>query len=118
MSRIKSKWTTPERTIHGWLKRHKIRHKMHPDMIGNPDILLTGSKTVVFINGCFWHKCPRCYRQPKSNQDYWIAKIAKNVSRDKKNYKLLKKIGYKLIKIWTHELKHESWQKKLLAPTS
>jgi len=105
MSRIKSKWTKPERLVHDWLKGHKIKHKMHPKIGGSPDILLTDLKTAVFINGCFWHRCPTCYRQPKSNREYWLPKIKRNVEKDNENIKKLKKLGYNVIVIWEHELR-------------
>ena len=94
MSQIRSKWTKQERLIHNYLKGLKIKHKMHPILTGNPDILLTNSKTVVFIHGCFWHKCPKCYREPKSNREYWLPKLAKNVTRDRKNARKLRKEGF------------------------
>jgi len=104
MSKIQSKWTTPERTVHNFLKGNKIKHKMHPNIGGNPDIKLTNSKKVIFIQGCFWHKCPKCYKEPKSNKRYWVTKINKNVKRDVKNRKELKKNGYNVIEIWEHEV--------------
>jgi len=59
-----------------------------------PDILLTGSNTAVFLHGCFWHKCPVCYRAPKSNEEYWLPKIEANVKRDKKNSAALRKSAH------------------------
>jgi len=107
MSRIRSKWTKQEKTIHNYLKSRKIKHKMHPKIKGNPDILFIKTKTVVFLHGCFWHKCPKCYIKPKSNKAYWLPKIDKNVLRDKENEKLLKSQNYHVIKIWEHEIKKE-----------
>lgn len=80
---------------------------MHPKIEGNPDILIY-PKTVVFINGCFWHKCPKCYKEPKSNKKYWLPKIEANVKRDRKNQRLLRKKGYEVIVIWEHEIKNKS----------
>ncbi len=85
MSNIKSKWTDQEKKIHSYLKANKIKHKMHPKLSGSPDILLKDANTVVFLHGCFWHKCPKCYKEPKSNKKYWLPKIEKNVKRDRKN---------------------------------
>jgi DNA mismatch endonuclease (patch repair protein) len=106
MSRIKSKWTSPELKIHNYLKGKKIKHKMHPDLPGRPDILLTNTNTVVFLHGCFWHKCPKCYKEPKSRKEYWIPKIEKNVKNYEKNAKILKINGYKVVKIWGHDVKN------------
>lgn len=105
MSKIRSKWTTQEKKVHNCLKAHKIKHKMHPKLQGSPDIVLKDKKIAIFIHGCFWHKCPRCYKEPKSNKGYWLPKIKKNIKRDKKNAKLLKGQGYSIVKIWEHELK-------------
>ncbi len=107
MSRIRSKWTSQEKKIHNYLKGHKIKHKMHPKIIANPDILLLNSNTAVFLHGCFWHKCPKCYREPKTNKEYWLPKIEKNVKRDRRNMKELKTEGYNVVRLWEHELKKE-----------
>lgn len=105
MSKIKSKWTQQEKKTHNYLKGHKIKHKMHPDIQGKPDILLTETKTVIFLHGCFWHKCPKCYVEPKTQKEYWIPKIEKNVKRDKKNSRLLQEQGFRVYKFWEHEVK-------------
>jgi len=107
MSRIRSKWTSQEVKIHNYLKGNKIKHKMYPNIKGSPDIILRDTKTAVFLHGCFWHKCPKCYKEPKSNKEYWLPKIEKNVKRDKKNKKLLKNQGFKVIIIWEHEVKKD-----------
>lgn len=105
MSRIRGKWTKQEMKVHNWLKGHKIRHEMHPRIDGSPDIILKDSKTAMFINGCFWHKCPKCYIEPKSRKDFWLPKIQKNVERDRKNIKLLKKNGWEVLVFWEHDIK-------------
>lgn len=105
MSLIRSKWTVPERKIHNYLKANKIRHKMHPNLPGKPDILLIRSKTAVFVHGCFWHKCQKCYVGPKSRKLYWIPKIARNVARDRKSTKVLRSQGYDVLIVWGHEIK-------------
>ena len=105
MSRIRSKWTTQERIIHNLLKGNQIKHSMHPKIEGSPDIILTNTKTAVFLHGCFWHKCPKCYMQPKTNKKYWLPKIEKNVIRDRKNSKILKKGGLNVVRMWEHDIK-------------
>ena len=107
MSKIKSKWTSQEQKIHGNLKARGVRHKMHPNIPGSPDLILKDKKVAVFINGCFWHKCPKCYKAPKSNVEYWLPKIERNVKRDKNNARLLKKDGWKVVSIWEHEIKKD-----------
>ena len=73
---------------------------------GCPDMVLPKYRTVIFINGCFWHKhdCPR-FVWPSSNQDYWRPKILQNVERDQKNAEELKILGWNVITIWECELK-------------
>lgn len=106
MSKIRSKWTSQEKKIHNYLKALKIKHKTHPNMSGNPDLILTNSKTAVFLHGCFWHKCPKHYKEPKTNITYWLPKIEKNVERDKINSKFLKSEGWRIVRIWEHDLKN------------
>ena len=83
--------------VSGWV--------LHPRGVkGRPDFYFARKKLVVFVDGCFWHKCPECYIEPKSNEEYWLPKIEKNVERDKKNNVLLNKEGWKVIRVWEHEL--------------
>lgn len=96
-----------EKKIHSFLKGNKIKHKMHPNLTGNPDILLKETNTAVFLQGCFWHKCPKCYKEPKSRKEYWLPKIQNNVKRDRKNGKIIKEEGFNVLKIWEHEVKKD-----------
>jgi DNA mismatch endonuclease (patch repair protein) len=69
----------------------------------------------VFVDGCFWHGCPRCYRRPLSNLKYWDAKILRNRQRDRTVKKTLQKLGWRVVRIWAHELrKPERCIRKLL----
>ncbi len=105
MSLIKSKWTMQERKIHNFLKGRKIQHKMHPKLIGSPDIQV--DNVLVFLHGCFWHKCPTCYREPLSGRKFWIKKVQNNSKRHDRNVKILKKEGYRIIVLWEHEIKKD-----------
>ncbi len=107
MSRIRSKWTAQEKTIHSYLKGNKIKHKMHPKIKGSPDILLNETNTAVFLQGCFWHKCPKCFIMPRTNKKYWIKKMIINKKRDMKNQKILKSKKYTVIKVWEHQIKNQ-----------
>ncbi len=105
MSLIRSKWTKPEREIHNYLKGMKIRHEMHPKMEGNPDVLLKGSKTVIFVHGCFWHGCKKCCRKmPKTNKVFWRTKIKRNKTREKEIIRRLRKRGFRTVRLWEHEI--------------
>lgn len=107
MSRIDSKWTVPEVKLHNALKGLKIRHKMHPKIDGNPDIILPDHKKAVFIHGCFWHKCGSCFVKPRTRTRFWIKKIDSNVTRDKQNIKKLRSSGWNVVVLWEHNIKKE-----------
>ena len=107
MSRIRSKWTKQEIKVHNWLKGNKIRHRMHPKIEGSPDIILKDKKIAIFLHGCFWHKCQKCFKKPKTNKKYWLPKIERNVDRDNENKSILKSKGYKVIILWEHEIKKD-----------
>lgn len=104
MSLIRSKWTKPERWMHDYLKGNKIKHKMYPDIRGSPDIIIPDKKIAIFLHGCFWHKCPLHYKEPSNNKMFWRNKVVSNINRDKKNELFLRKNGWKVIKIWEHEV--------------
>jgi DNA mismatch endonuclease (patch repair protein) len=109
MSRIKSKDTTPERIVRSFLHRNGFRFKLHvKDLPGKPDIVLPKYKTVVFVNGCFWHAHEGCkwFVPPKSNSEFWQKKFAYNVERDLQNYEKLKTLGWRVILVWECEIRH------------
>ena len=95
-----------ERLVHESLETAGIDHIMHPKITGSPDIILPGERIAVSLNGCFWHKCPICYRPPKSNQEYWLPKLERNVQRDIENRKALEDSGWCVVIIWEHEIKN------------
>lgn len=107
MSNIRGKWTVPEKKLHGHLKSRKIRHAMHPKMPGSPDAILKEIRLAIFVDGCFFHKCPNCYTEPASNREYWLPKIKANVERDKRDTKSLEESGWKVIRFWEHEIKKD-----------
>ncbi|MDP3917153.1 MAG: hypothetical protein Q8Q42_02590, partial [Nanoarchaeota archaeon] len=107
MSRIKSKWTSHETRMHNLHKGHKIKHKMYPKIEGSLDIIIKDQNTAVFLQGCFWHKCPRCYKEPKSRREYWIPKIQRNVQRDRISTKILKNKGFSVAPIREHDIKKD-----------
>ena len=107
MSRIRKKDTKPEIIVRKFLFNNGFRFRIHvQNLIGNPDIVLPKYKTVIFVNGCFWHAHENCKynRLPKSRQDYWIPKIMRTVERDKLNIQELSKLEWKIITIWECEL--------------
>ncbi|PIW79582.1 MAG: very short patch repair endonuclease, partial [Parcubacteria group bacterium CG_4_8_14_3_um_filter_48_16] len=70
-----------------------------------PDFIFQKEKVAIFIDGCFWHGCPRCKTQPKTNAEYWKLKIANNQKRDKEVKKQLIRDGWKVFRFWEHEIK-------------
>lgn len=103
---IKSRWTSQEKKFHNYLKGNKIKHKMHPNLPGNPDILIKNSK-VIFLHGCFWHKCPKCFKAPKTNKKYWSKKLENNVKRHEAKKLELQGLGFKILTIWEHETRKD-----------
>ena len=107
MSHIRSKNTKPEELVRKYLFARGFRYRKNVKTLpGCPDIVLPKYKTVIFVNGCFWHKhdCPR-FVWPSSNQEYWIQKISSNVERDERNYSMLRDEEWNIIIVWECELK-------------
>lgn len=107
MSRIKSKNTRPEIVVRKYLYSRGVRYRLHKKVLpGKPDIVVSKINSVLFVNGCFWHHHEGCKRSnwPKSNKDYWIPKIERNIARDKMNSALLSNMGLKVITIWECEI--------------
>lgn len=108
MSHIKSKDTSIELKVRKYLYHHGFRYRKNVKTLpGKPDIVLSKYRTVIFINGCFWHHHFNCKYAtlPKTRQDYWIKKINRNVENDLKHYKELEQMDYKVIVVWECELK-------------
>jgi DNA mismatch endonuclease Vsr len=76
-----------------------------PDVFGNPDFAFRVQRLAVFVDGCFWHGCRACCKTPSSNTAYWEAKIARNRKRDRAVKARLRKDGWRVLRIWEHELK-------------
>ena len=107
MAAIKGKNTKPEELVRKYLFSKGFRYRKNVrSPPGSPDIVLPKYKTVIFVNGCFWHKhdC-KWFKWPKSNADFWRDKITKNVERDAKNTKALQEEGWKVITVWECEVK-------------
>jgi DNA mismatch endonuclease, patch repair protein len=105
MSRVKSRDTDIEKLVRSELHKRGYRFKKHVKSLpGTPDILFTKAKMAVFIDGDFWHG----YRFPAWEHkvsEFWKAKIRKNRDRDRKNFKKLREMGWKVIRLWKHEVK-------------
>ncbi len=105
MSQIRGKDTKPETMLRKALWSLGFRHRKMSDLAGKPDIVYPYLKTVIFVDGCFWHKCPEHYRPPKTRADFWEKKISENVERDTKNNTLLQAQGWLVLRVWEHDIK-------------
>lgn len=89
--------------IRGWEK--------HPESIaGRPDFYFPKARLAVFVDGCFWHACPKCARRlPSSNAEYWNHKIDFNRRRDNRTRRQLRALGFHVVRIWEHDLRRKAW---------
>ena len=108
MSQIKGKDTSIEKKVRKYLFKRGFRYrKNYITLPGKPDLYLKKYKTVIFINGCFWHhhkNCKLAY-MPKSNVDFWSIKFERNIKNDRKHARELRKMGYHVITVWECKLK-------------
>lgn len=108
MSKVNQKDTKPELIVRKFLFANGFRYRKNVKKLpGSPDIILPKYKTVIFVNGCFWHghDC-RAGRRPTSNNEYWDKKISDNIIRDQNNISLLVSDGWNVIVIWQCEIKN------------
>ena len=108
MSRIHGKDTKPEELVRKYLFSKGFRYRKNDSRLpGKPDIVLPKYKTVIFVNGCFWHVHEGCkgFFWPKNNAEFWKEKLGKNVIRDQHNYSLLEQQGWCVLIVWECELK-------------
>ena len=108
MSAIKGRNTKPELLVRKFLFSRGFRYRLnHPRLPGHPDLVLRKYKTVIFVNGCFWHGHKNCryFVIPKTRTEWWLDKINRNIDRDQANILALKKSGWRVITIWECQLK-------------
>ena len=129
MAAIRSKDTKPEMIVRRglWARgfRYRLNHKRLP---GHPDLVLRKYRTCIFVNGCFWHghhihlafdnlqftiENSECCKIPKTNREFWVAKIRRNQERDMQEQQLLAKMGWHCITVWECELKPSKREKTL-----
>ena len=116
MSHIRSTNSKPEETVRKYLFSKGLRYRKNVRRLpGCPDIVLPKYRTVIFVNGCFWHKhdCGRLV-WPSSNEEYWHQKISRNIERDAENQKLLMEQGWRVLVIWECQLKKKVAAENLL----
>lgn len=118
MSRIKSIDTKPEMIVRRWIWKGGFRYRVHVKSLpGTPDIVIRKLKTVIFVNGCFWHGhiAGECFRPSKSNVEFWATKIQRNRDRDIRNYEILKSQGWNVLIVWECQLTKKRRQDTLKA---
>ena len=128
MAAIHGKDTRPEMVVRKWLWSHGFRYRLnHPRLPGKPDIVLRKYRTCIFVNGCFWHghlinlqsddlvsiENSACCKIPRSNREFWVAKIRRNQTRDVEVQLRLAEMGWHCITIWECELKPKSRENTL-----
>nr|WP_268989423.1 DNA mismatch endonuclease Vsr [Methanosarcina barkeri] len=117
MSKIRGKETKPEILVRKFLFSEGFRYRINDERYpGKPDIVLPKYNTVVFIHGCFWHGHEGCKasKLPKTNSEFWEKKISDNVTRDRKNIKILISDGWNVIIVWQCEIKSKSKREERL----
>jgi DNA mismatch endonuclease (patch repair protein) len=107
MGRIRGRGNrSTERKMAALLRAHHIAGwRLHPSAIlGKPDIYFPKLRIAIFLDGCFWHACRKCFRMPVQNQTFWTDKIKKNIIRDRYVSRNLRKNGIKVIRLWEHDI--------------
>lgn len=104
MSRMPRAGTRPERELRRALHARGLRFRVNrADLPGTPDIVLSGVRVVVFVDGCYWHNCPAHGRVPKNNHAWWAEKLRRNVERDREVDEQLQAAGWLALHYWEHE---------------
>jgi DNA mismatch endonuclease, patch repair protein len=105
MSKIRGKNTQPELVFRRFIWSKGVRgYRLHKKLPGRPDLYFGPKKVAMFIDGCFWHKCPECYRAPKTNKNFWNTKIKRNIARDLAADVALREMDVTTLRFWEHEV--------------
>lgn len=103
MSRIRGKDTAPEMVVRRLAHALGFRYRLHGKTLpGKPDLVFAGRRKVIFVHGCFWHRhtCRMGRREPKTRQDYWTPKRARNAARDQRSRRALRRMGWSVLVVW------------------
>lgn len=102
--------TRPELAVRARLRAAGLSgYRLQWKVPGHPDVAWPGKKVALFVNGCFWHRCPHCNLSlPKSNVEYWVVKFARNVERDEQSRAALEALGWKVHVVWECQLKKKA----------
>ena len=108
MARVRNKGTAPEWVVRRALWGLGVRYRLHrKDLPGTPDIVISRLRTVVFVHGCYWHRHEGCKRTttPTTRREFWEAKFAANVARDRRVSGALRGAGWRVLVVWECETK-------------
>jgi DNA mismatch endonuclease (patch repair protein) len=108
MAMIRRSDTKPEVHLRKMLWRRGLRYRLNADLPGKPDLVFPKFGAVVFVDGCFWHACPKHMIWPKSNVVFWRKKIEANKTRDKVVNRKLKSLGWYVMRVWEHEINRDA----------
>jgi DNA mismatch endonuclease (patch repair protein) len=109
MAKIKGKNTAPELAVRSLLHRAGHRFRIHVRALpGTPDIVLPRHRTIVFVHGCFWHRHTGCKiaTTPQTHRKFWADKFARNMANDQKHRRRLRRLGWRIVTVWSCQLKH------------
>lgn len=105
MARIHGRDTSPELLLRSAIWRAGLRYRVHLETIaGRPDVVFPRDRVAVFVDGCFFHGCPDHYVRPRTGEAFWAAKLAANVARDRRQTLELEAAGWRVCRIWEHEV--------------
>jgi DNA mismatch endonuclease (patch repair protein) len=106
MRAVPGKNTSVERALRVALRTVGLRgYRLHnTDVPGTPDVVFGPERVAVFVDGCFWHGCPKCYREPKSRKEYWQMKVQRNRDRDANVNAACVEKGWRVVRLWEHEV--------------
>lgn len=110
MSRIRARDTEPEVLLRKILWKKGLRYRLGSNLEGHPDLVFPRYRTVVFVDGCFWHRCPKHAVRPKNNAIFWNKKLEANVARDKRVARKLRDLGWRVFRVWEHEVRNDATQ--------
>jgi DNA mismatch endonuclease, patch repair protein len=116
MRRVKRKDTAPEMVVRSAVHRLGYRFRLHrKDLPGSPDLVFVARKAVIFVNGCFWHHHNGCRRAsvPKTRARYWAARLDRNVNRDRRVTRQLRRLGWRVLVIWECETRKPALDLKI-----
>lgn len=112
MQAIPSRDTAPEKALRSILHRMGLRFRKDREPVEGvrckADVVFRKARVCVFIDGCFWHRCPKHFRPPKTNTEWWLEKVKDNQERDNRKTMLIKKHGWMVLRYWEHEIQHDN----------